>query len=243
MADENVPPPAPTRSNDHIILFAAWVPIGKSNFFFDLQKKQRNLIFQISDTPLCLRLDWSLPVFQLDEDWFILDANLLREALDITPVDQAYKFLMPPSGDAIMDFVNQLGYLGEIHFVSRMTMNNLYQPWRAILSMINQYFVQAMQTFLADKANRSIAPHKGKKTKPHFIPKGEEDEVFQMQIPKELIMNNIRNAPYYNAYMEKVTKHDKKITAEKGGKKKSASKADQSKKPTTAKQPKPMPSK
>nr|GFD24791.1 histone deacetylase 14 [Tanacetum cinerariifolium] len=35
-----------------------------------------------------------------------------------------------------------------------------------------------------------------------FIPKGEADEVFGMPIPKELISNNISNAPYYNAYME-----------------------------------------
>ncbi|GJS29395.1 hypothetical protein Tco_0490015 [Tanacetum coccineum] len=176
-----------------------------------------------------------------------------------------------------------------------MAVNNMYQPWRAILSMINQCltgktfgfdtprypvlhmlwgiitstnvdyaeliweeFVQAMQTFLVDKANLSIAPRKGKKTKLHplhlaekdhrlgnlkFVPKGEEDEVFGMQIPKEMITNNIRNAPYYNAYMEMVAKHDKKITAEKGGKKKSASKADQSKQPITAKQTKPVPSK
>nr|GEX04214.1 integrase, catalytic region, zinc finger, CCHC-type, peptidase aspartic, catalytic [Tanacetum cinerariifolium] len=67
-----------------------------------------------------------------------LDANLLREALEITSVDQAHLFMPPLSGDAIMDFVNQLGYPGEIHFVLRMAMNNLYHPWRAILSMINQ---------------------------------------------------------------------------------------------------------
>nr|GEW69705.1 retrovirus-related Pol polyprotein from transposon TNT 1-94 [Tanacetum cinerariifolium] len=46
MADENVP--APTRSDDQILPFAAWVPIGKSNFVLDLHKKQKNLIFQIS---------------------------------------------------------------------------------------------------------------------------------------------------------------------------------------------------
>nr|GEV86897.1 integrase, catalytic region, zinc finger, CCHC-type, peptidase aspartic, catalytic [Tanacetum cinerariifolium] len=39
MADENVPAPAPTRSDDQILPFAAWVPIGKSNFVLDLQKK------------------------------------------------------------------------------------------------------------------------------------------------------------------------------------------------------------
>ncbi|GJS78473.1 hypothetical protein Tco_0728354 [Tanacetum coccineum] len=77
MANENVPAPAPTRSDDQILPFAAWVPIGKSNF--------------------------------LDETRFVLDTNLLREALEITPIDQAHQFVSPPSGDAIMDFVNELG--------------------------------------------------------------------------------------------------------------------------------------
>ncbi|GKC58049.1 hypothetical protein Tco_1085647 [Tanacetum coccineum] len=76
--------------------------------------------------------------FQLDETRFVLDANLLREVLEITPIDQAHQFVSPPSGDAITDFVNELGYTEVIHFVSRMAMNNLYQPWRVILSMINQ---------------------------------------------------------------------------------------------------------
>nr|GEV58336.1 hypothetical protein [Tanacetum cinerariifolium] len=76
--------------------------------------------------------------FQLDETRFVLDANLLRDALEITPIDQGHQFVSPPLGDTIIDFVNQLGYTEAIHFVSRMTMNNLYQPWRAILSMINQ---------------------------------------------------------------------------------------------------------
>ncbi|GKC63513.1 hypothetical protein Tco_1096111 [Tanacetum coccineum] len=41
MADENVPALAPTRSNDQILPFVAWVPIGKSNYVLDLQKKQK----------------------------------------------------------------------------------------------------------------------------------------------------------------------------------------------------------
>ncbi|GJX35597.1 hypothetical protein Tco_0247154 [Tanacetum coccineum] len=179
MANENVSAPAPTRSDDQILLFAAWVPIRKSNFVLDLQK---NPIFQISVDILTGAYH-----FQLDEGWFILDENLLMEALEITLVDQAHQFVSPPSGDAIMDFVNQLGYLREIYFVSRMAVNNLYQPWRAILSMINTcltgktsgfdrprypvlQMLWAMQTFLTDKANLSIAPQKGKKTKPHVIP-------------------------------------------------------------------------
>ncbi|GKE58670.1 hypothetical protein Tco_1497855, partial [Tanacetum coccineum] len=114
MANENVLAPSPTRSDDQILPFAAWVPIGKSNFVLDLQKKQKNPIFQIfvdilqnknffkaftasaSVPAIYLQQFWDTIMFeaktrayrfQLDEDWFILDANLLKEALEITPVD------------------------------------------------------------------------------------------------------------------------------------------------------------
>ncbi|GKB01995.1 hypothetical protein Tco_0830039 [Tanacetum coccineum] len=228
--------------------------------------------------------------------------------------------MSPPLGDAIMDFVNELGYLKVIHFVSSMAVNHLYQPWRAILSMINQCltgktsghdrprypvlqmlwgiitntnvdyaelmweeFVQAMQTFLTDKANLGSPTKKGRKDKPHVIPycrftkliichlgrihnihqrsaspfhlaeedlrlgnlkfvsKGEIDEVFGMPIPNELISNNIRNASYYNAYLEMVAKHDQKVAAEKEGKKKSASTKQPKPKPAIEKSSKPAP--
>ncbi|GKB96530.1 hypothetical protein Tco_0982667, partial [Tanacetum coccineum] len=204
MADENVPAPAPTRSDDQILPFAAWVPIGKSNHVLDLQKRQKNPIFQIvvdilQNTNFFRAFTASA---SLDEDWFTLDVNLLREALEITPIDQAHPFVSLPSGDAIMDFVNELGYPEVIHFVASMAVTHLYQPWRAILSMINQCltcktsghdrpiylvlqmlwgiitntnldyaelmweeFVQAMQTFLTDKANLDSPTKKGRKDK------------------------------------------------------------------------------
>nr|GEZ09680.1 hypothetical protein [Tanacetum cinerariifolium] len=233
MANENVPSPDPIRSNDQILPFSAW----------------------------------------LDKDWFTLDVNLLREALEITPIDQAHQFESPPLGNEIMDFMNELGSPKGLYFVLRMVVNNLYQPWRAILSMINQCLTgktsvydrpryPAIHNFVTDKANLGIATKKDKKIKHHvipycrftklivcylgrkhninqrsgcsfnmveddhclgnlkFVPKGEEDKVFGMPFSKELITNNIRNAPYYNTYFEIVAKHDHKITAEEGGKKK-----------------------
>ncbi|GJS37006.1 hypothetical protein Tco_0535388 [Tanacetum coccineum] len=109
MADENAPAQAPTRSDDEILPYAAWVPIGKSNYVLDLQKKQKNLIFQISNTLTYVEKARTYR-FQLDESWFSLDANLLRDALEITPIDPAQPFILPPSGEAIMDFLDQLGY-------------------------------------------------------------------------------------------------------------------------------------
>nr|GEW40055.1 hypothetical protein [Tanacetum cinerariifolium] len=49
-----------------------------------------------------------------------------------------HPFESSPGGEAVMDFVNELGYPEPIHFMSKMHVNNLYQPWRVILSLINQ---------------------------------------------------------------------------------------------------------
>ncbi|GKC75004.1 hypothetical protein Tco_1125778 [Tanacetum coccineum] len=126
MADENVPAPAPTRSDEHILPFAAWVPIGKTTFVLDLQKKQKNPIFQIFVDILqntnffrAFTASASVPAIYIQQFWNTL----------------AYE---AKTGDAIMDFVNELGYTEAIYFVSRMAVNNLYHPWRATLSMINQ---------------------------------------------------------------------------------------------------------
>ncbi|GJV83193.1 hypothetical protein Tco_1523091 [Tanacetum coccineum] len=248
MANENVPAPAPIISDDQILPFAAWVHIRKRNFVLDLQKKQKNPIFHISVDILqntnffrAFTTSASVPTiyiqhfwntltyeaktgaysFQLDEIQFVLEANLLRESLEITPIDQAHQFVSPPSGDAIIDFVNELGYTKEIHFVSRMAFPKLIICDLGRKHNLHQRSESPLH--LAEEDLRLVNLK--------FVPKGEDDEVFGMPIPNELIINNIRNAPYYNAYLEMVAKHDQKIAAEKGGKKK----------PVTAKQLKPKP--
>ncbi|GJS17553.1 retrovirus-related pol polyprotein from transposon TNT 1-94 [Tanacetum coccineum] len=69
---------------------------------------------------------------QLDEQWFDLSADLLRKALAITPVNPTHPFELPPTGDTVLDFVNELGYPEPIEFVSSIRTNYVYQPWRAI---------------------------------------------------------------------------------------------------------------
>ncbi|GJS09993.1 hypothetical protein Tco_0366789 [Tanacetum coccineum] len=75
---------------------------------------------------------------QLDEQWFDLSADLLRKALAITPVNPAHPFELPPSGDTVIDFVNELGYPEPVEIVSSIRTNYVYQPWRAILCLLNQ---------------------------------------------------------------------------------------------------------
>ncbi|GJY18994.1 hypothetical protein Tco_0390485 [Tanacetum coccineum] len=232
MVDENVPALAPTRSDDQILPFVAWVPIGKSNYVLDLQKKA--FTASASVPTIYIQQFWNTLTyeaktkaysFHLDETRFVLDANLLREALEITPIDQAHQFVSPPSGDAIMDFVNELGYT-----------ENLYKPFRLFLLIRPIWAVplrRTGKTRLTSASPFHLAEEDLRLGNLKFVPKGEEDEVFGMPIPNELISNNIRNALYYNAYLEMVAKHDRKITAEKEGKKK----------PATVMQPKPKPAK
>ncbi|GKD81958.1 hypothetical protein Tco_1348797 [Tanacetum coccineum] len=47
---------------------------------------------------------------QLDEQWFNLTKDTLRDALQITPVDSNNVFSSPPTTDALVKFVNDLGY-------------------------------------------------------------------------------------------------------------------------------------
>ncbi|GJT20041.1 hypothetical protein Tco_0878747 [Tanacetum coccineum] len=77
-------------------------------------------------------------VINLMNNGIDLSANLLRKALAITPVNPTHPFELPPSGDTVIDFVNELGYPEPVEIVSSIRTNYVYQPWRAILSLLNQ---------------------------------------------------------------------------------------------------------
>nr|GEU49413.1 hypothetical protein [Tanacetum cinerariifolium] len=49
-------------------------------------------------------------------------------SLGITPKDPSHPFVAPPTGDLVIDFMNNLGYLKELQFISKMYVNSLYQP-------------------------------------------------------------------------------------------------------------------
>nr|GEW97580.1 retrovirus-related Pol polyprotein from transposon TNT 1-94 [Tanacetum cinerariifolium] len=75
--------------------------------------------------------------YQLDEKWFNLHKDILKDALDITPTNNNNTYVAPPSSDTIIEYVNTLGYPSTLRNISAMFVTALYQPWRAIMSMIN----------------------------------------------------------------------------------------------------------
>ncbi|GJZ19746.1 hypothetical protein Tco_0556336 [Tanacetum coccineum] len=167
------------------------------------------------NVPLLLPTDLMYPIlpfaalgsyiFELDETRFILDANLLRETLEITPIDQAHQFVSPPSGDAIMDFVNELsptkkGRKDKPHVI----------PYCRFTKLIICYLGRIHNIHQRSSSPFHLAEEDLRLSNLKFVSKGEVDEVFGMPIPNELILNNIRNALYYNAYLEMVANHDQK---------------------------------
>nr|GFB05068.1 monodehydroascorbate reductase [Tanacetum cinerariifolium] len=74
---------------------------------------------------------------QLDEQWFDLTKDTLKDALQITPVNNNQAFTSPPSSDALTNFVNKLGYPKLVRNLSNVVTNDMFQPWRALITIIN----------------------------------------------------------------------------------------------------------
>nr|GEX27697.1 hypothetical protein [Tanacetum cinerariifolium] len=94
---------SPTRTDDQILPRSRWVPVGKRNCYLVVEKSQSN-----PDT-IRYNRDTARYICQLDEQWFDLTKDTLRDALQITPVNNNNPFSSPPIPDALINFVNNLG--------------------------------------------------------------------------------------------------------------------------------------
>nr|GEX86640.1 hypothetical protein [Tanacetum cinerariifolium] len=154
----------PTRTNDQILPHIGWVPIGKSNCYLDVKKSQSNPIYKITVDILkhtnffraftasstipsiyiqqfwdTVRYDKTAGCYkcQLDKQWFDLTKDTLRDALQITLVNNNQAFTSPSSSDALINFVNELGYPKLVRNLSKVVTNDMFQPWKALTTIIN----------------------------------------------------------------------------------------------------------
>ncbi|GJU57075.1 retrovirus-related pol polyprotein from transposon TNT 1-94 [Tanacetum coccineum] len=261
MTEENIP--APTRSDDQLVPVKARLPYGKINLILDLHKLQKNPIFCIyvdilqntnffraftasANVPSIyiqqflntLTLDAKSGVysFQLDEQWFPLNVDILCEALEITPCltgktsgsdKPKYPILQMPWG-----------------IVTRLNVDYAELLW--------EKFVQGIQTFFSHWASLSIS---SKKSTPHVIPYcrftkmiiyylGSKYNIHRRpEYPvhvtgDEFPLGNLKFAPKgeKDKYLDMVTR---KPTAKRDEQKKIAFAVDKPKKPTPVMKPAP----
>ncbi|GKA09212.1 hypothetical protein Tco_0688543 [Tanacetum coccineum] len=202
MADENIPALAPTRSDDQILPFAMWVPIGKSNHVVDLQKRQKNLIFQISMDILqntnffrAFTASASVPAIYIQQFWNTLTyeekycpmINNCLQAKTLALLGHDIQFFR-----SLREFPTKKGRKDKPHVIPycRFTKLIIYH-----LGRIHNIHQRSASPFHLAEEDLRLGNLK-------FVSKGKVDEVFGMPISNELISINIKNAPYYNAYLE-----------------------------------------
>nr|GEU60990.1 hypothetical protein [Tanacetum cinerariifolium] len=165
---------------------------------------------------------------QLDKQWFVLTKETLREALQITPSNNNQAFVAPPSSDALINFVNKLGYPKLVRNVSNILTNDMFQPWRALITIINLCLTGKTSGFERPRAPSWHRFHPRLDSPLHFpneehvlgylkfSAKGTKREVSGMPIPGSLITVEIQEAPYYQEYLANAAKHRRYMAGETG---------------------------
>nr|GEV14436.1 hypothetical protein [Tanacetum cinerariifolium] len=77
----------------------------------------------------------------------------IREALQITPVNVNQAFVAPPTSEELINFVNELGYPKLVRNLSNVVTNDLFQPWRALLTIINLCLMGKTSVFERPRAD------------------------------------------------------------------------------------------
>nr|GEW76549.1 retrovirus-related Pol polyprotein from transposon TNT 1-94 [Tanacetum cinerariifolium] len=203
----------PMRIDDQILPHIRWVIIGKSNCYLDVEKSQSNPIYKIavdilkhtnffraftasSTIPsIYIQQFWDTVQYdksagcyrcQLDEQWFDLTKDTLKNALQITPVNNNQAFTSPLSSDTLINFINELGY-------PKLRKHKFQPRPDSPLHLPNKEPVLGYLKFSA---------------------KGTKREVFGMPIPGSLINADIQGESYYQEYLAKVAKHERHLAGE-----------------------------
>ncbi|GKF82065.1 hypothetical protein Tco_0243721, partial [Tanacetum coccineum] len=160
MVDVNVNAPTeqahamapPTRTDDQILPRSRWVP--HTNFF-------KAFVASSTIPSIYIQQFWDIVRYvkntgsyscQLDEQWFDLTKDTLRDALQITPIDNNNPFSSPPTPDALINFVNELSYPKVVRTLSAVTTNDMLQLWRELTTVINLCLTGKTSTFERPRA-------------------------------------------------------------------------------------------
>ncbi|GJV90602.1 hypothetical protein Tco_1538415 [Tanacetum coccineum] len=124
----------PVRTDEQILPRIRWVPIGKSNCYLNEEKSQPSPIFKIAVDILkqtnffrAFTASSTIPAIYIQQFW---------DTICLT-IDKNRAFSPPPTPDTLIKFVNELGYPREVINLSNVTTNDMFQPWRALATIIN----------------------------------------------------------------------------------------------------------
>ncbi|GJT87939.1 hypothetical protein Tco_1069656 [Tanacetum coccineum] len=107
---------SPVRTDEQIVPRNRWVPIGKSNCYLNEEKSQRSPIFKIA-----------VDILKQTNFFKLCTASSTISAIYIQQFWDTIRF----------DSKARLGYPKEVMHLSNVTTNDMFQPWRALATIIN----------------------------------------------------------------------------------------------------------
>nr|GEV15960.1 integrase, catalytic region, zinc finger, CCHC-type, peptidase aspartic, catalytic [Tanacetum cinerariifolium] len=239
----SAPAVAPSvRADEEIVPYNRWVQIGKSNCSLDLDKKQSNLIFKIAVDLLMhtnfhraftasttipsiyIQQFWDTIQYdkkagnyrcQMDEQWFVLTKDTLREALQITPINNNQAFVAPPSAESIHTFIEDKRNLSR-HTTGKKKATLILIPSIRFTKLIIYHLQRRHKFHPRSDSLLHLSNDEPVLGYLKFSAKGTKREVFRVPIPGSLITADIRKASYYQEYQENVAKHRNFLAGETG---------------------------
>nr|GEU40229.1 hypothetical protein [Tanacetum cinerariifolium] len=193
----------PTRTNDQILPRSRWVPVGKSNCYLDVEKSQSNPIYKIT---VDILKDTARYNCQVDKQWFDLTYNTLRDALQITRVNNNNPFSSPPTPDALINFVNKLGKTS----ASKRPRASMLQILWGIVNRAHidyaekmwEEFTQSIHSFVKDKKNLAVHTQGKKKASPIVIPSIRFTKLIIHHLQSKHKFHPRPNSPFHLPYEE-----------------------------------------
>nr|GEV24847.1 hypothetical protein [Tanacetum cinerariifolium] len=199
----------PVRTDDQILPRIRWVPIGKSNCYLDMEKSQGN------------------PIYTIAVD-LLKNTNFFRAFTASSTIPSIY----------IQHFWDTIQYdkkpgsymcqLDEQWNVSNVVTIDIFQPWRALTTIISLCLTGKTSGFERPRDPMRHKFHPRPDSPLHlpneepvfgylkFSAKSSKREVFGMPIPGSLITSDIQTASYYQEYLASVAKHRKYLAGETG---------------------------
>ncbi|GJU26923.1 hypothetical protein Tco_1165544 [Tanacetum coccineum] len=76
--------------------------------------------------------------FKLDKKKCRVDTEVFCEILQICPRILNQDFIAPPSEEDLVTFIQELGYSGRCNMLSAIHIDQIHQPWRTYVAIINR---------------------------------------------------------------------------------------------------------
>ncbi|GJZ38421.1 hypothetical protein Tco_0584984 [Tanacetum coccineum] len=155
--------------------------------------------------------------FTLDDKVFEVNADLLHNALQITPKDPDHPFVIPPPHDDIVSFIKKLRYPEDLEQVSKMEHFKFQTDSREISKKKKELFpftrfmkliIKYILSHHNNVSNRIQSYNHVIKINAvlrnlKFTNKGEKDPIYGMAIPMKMMSDEIKASTYYSNYLAK----------------------------------------